>query len=83
MNIEEITKTLQKRYRIKPSRAKPFKILISCILSQRTKDEITRRASKRLLKIADTPEKILKLSERKIAELIKPVGFYNQKAKRI
>ena len=83
MNIEEITKTLQKRYRIKPLRAKPFKILISCILSQRTKDEITRDASKRLFKIADTPEKILKLSEREIAELIKPVGFYNQKAKRI
>jgi len=83
MKIEKIVQTLQKRYKIRLWKRKPFRVLISCILSQRTKDEITRDASKRLFKIADSPEKILKLSERKIAELIKPVGFYNQKAKRI
>jgi len=59
----------------------PFKILISTILSLRTKDQITAQASDRLFKVADTPEKILKLSEKEIEELIYPVGFYRNKAK--
>jgi len=59
----------------------PFKILISTILSLRTKDQTTAQASDRLFKVADTPEKILKLSENKIEELIYPVGFYRNKAK--
>jgi endonuclease-3 len=61
----------------------PFTTLISCILSLRTKDEITEKASIRLLKIYNTPEKLLKLSERSIQDLIYPVGFYKTKAKRI
>jgi len=59
----------------------PFKILISTILSLRTKDQITAQASDRLFKVADTPEKILKLSEKEIVKLIYPVGFYRNKAK--
>jgi len=59
----------------------PFKILISTILSLRTKDQTTAQASDRLFKVADTPEKILKLSEKGIEELIYPVGFYRNKAK--
>ena len=61
----------------------PFSTLISCILSLRTKDEVTDKASVRLLKKYDTPEKILKLSEEQIRERIFPVGFYKVKAKRI
>ena len=61
----------------------PFTTLISCILSLRTKDEITEQASIRLLKNYDSPEKILKLSEKQIASLIYPVGFYKTKAKRL
>ena len=61
----------------------PFTTLISCILSLRTKDEITEKASIRLLKNYDSPEKILKLSEKQIASLIYPVGFYKTKAKRL
>ncbi|MFW6121198.1 MAG: endonuclease III domain-containing protein [Petrotogales bacterium] len=61
----------------------PFTTLISCILSLRTKDEVTEQASKRLLKKYDTPEKISKLSEKQIESLIFPVGFYKTKAKRI
>ena len=59
----------------------PFKILISTILSLRTKDQITAQASDRLFKVADTPEKILKLSEKEIVKLIYPVGFYRNRAK--
>ena len=61
----------------------PFITLISCILSLRTKDEITEQASYRLLQNYDTPQKILKLPEKKIMELIYPVGFYKTKSKRI
>lgn len=61
----------------------PFTSLISCILSLRTKDEITEQASIRLLRDYGTPEKIIELSEEKIQSLIYPVGFYKTKSKRI
>lgn len=61
----------------------PFTTLISCILSLRTKDEVTAKASVRLLKKYNTPEKILKLNNKQIEKLIYPVGFYKTKAKRI
>jgi endonuclease-3 len=59
----------------------PFKVLVSCILSLRTKDEVTAKASEALFKIADTPSRILKLGASKIAKIIYPVGFYHNKAK--
>jgi endonuclease-3 len=61
----------------------PFTTLISCLLSLRTKDEITEEASIRLLKKHHTPEQLLKLSEEQIQELIYPVGFYKVKSRRI
>ncbi len=61
----------------------PFTTLISCILSLRTKDEVTDRASIRLLKKHNSPEKILRLSDEKIKSLIYPVGFYKTKSRRI
>ena len=61
----------------------PFKVLISCLLSLRTKDAVTAKASKRLFEVADTPEKILKLNTKKIEKIIYPVGFYKTKAKNI
>lgn len=64
-------------------REDPFKVLISCVLSQRTREENTERASKALFSIASTPEEILKMSEEEIAKIIKPVGFPKQKAKNI
>lgn len=64
-------------------RKTPFKILISVLLSSRTKDEVTSKASENLFKISDSPKKMLKIGENKIKELIYPVGFYNQKAKNI
>jgi len=61
----------------------PFTVLISCLLSLRTKEKITEQASLRLLKEYDTPEKIIQLSESTIQHYIYPVGFYKTKAKRI
>lgn len=61
----------------------PYTTLISCLLSLRTKDDVTAKASLRLLKGNRTPEKVLKLSVKKIEKLIYPVGFYRTKARRI
>jgi len=61
----------------------PFKVLISTVLSLRTKDDTTADASKRLFSKASTPVEIIKLGEKKVAKLIYPVGFYNVKAKNI
>jgi len=61
----------------------PFQILISTILSLRTKDEVTGEATKKLRALAATPEEMLKLSEEEIAAAIYPVGFYRNKAKTI
>ncbi len=61
----------------------PFQVLISCILSLRTQDATTDQASRRLFAVADTPEKMLKLSAKKIERIIFPVGFYRTKAKNI
>ncbi len=61
----------------------PFKVLISCLISLRTKDEVTYPASERLFKLADNPKKMSKLSTRQIEKAIYPAGFYITKAKRI
>lgn len=61
----------------------PFMVLVSCLLSLRTKDNVTLKASKRLFSIARTPYEILKLSTKEIEKLIYPIGFYRVKAKRI
>jgi len=61
----------------------PFVTLISCLLSLRTKDEVTEQASRKLLTKYNTPEKLIGLTEKQIKTLIYPVGFYKTKAKRI
>lgn len=61
----------------------PFVILISTLLSLRTKDEVTAVATDRLFELASTPEEMLKVSLDKIAKTIYPVGFYRVKAKNI
>ena len=61
----------------------PYKVLISCILSLRTKDEVTKKASLKLFEHADTAKKMINLDEAEIQKMIYPVGFYKTKAKRI
>ena len=60
-----------------------YKILISTMLSLRTKDSTTRDASMRLFEKAANAKEMIKLTEEEIAKLIYPVGFYNVKAKNI
>jgi len=59
----------------------PFRILVSTIISLRTKDEVTEQASRRLFELADTPEALGKLDVRKIERAIYPAGFYKTKAR--
>lgn len=61
----------------------PFSVLISCLLSLRTKDEVTLVASERLFRLASNPRAMLRLSTPKIQRTIYPVGFYKTKARRI
>jgi len=61
----------------------PFAILVSTLLSLRTKDEVTAKATDRLLKMAETPEKMAILAEDDIARAIYPVGFYRNKARQL
>ena len=61
----------------------PFRILIACVLSLRTKDQTTAEASRRLFSLASDPSNMLRLSRRRIQRAIYPVGFYRTKAKQI
>jgi endonuclease-3 len=61
----------------------PFRVLVSTIISLRTKDEVTSAAANRLFAQADTPAEMTKLSEKKISETIFPAGFYRTKARQI
>jgi endonuclease-3 len=61
----------------------PFRVLVSTVLSLRTKDEVTEAAAKRLFATADTPEATLALSAEDLEKIIYPVGFYKTKAKSI
>jgi endonuclease-3 len=61
----------------------PFRVLISTIISLRTKDEVTEAASQRLFELADTPEGVSNLHLRRIQRAIYPAGFYKTKAKTI
>jgi endonuclease-3 len=61
----------------------PYKVLVSCIISLRTKDEVTASASARLFARADTPEEMSGISAAEIAEMIYPAGFYHTKSEQL
>ena len=61
----------------------PYKVLVSTMLSSRTKDETTLDAALRLFKFAPDIEKLYNLKTNKVEKLIYPVGFYKTKAKQL
>jgi endonuclease-3 len=61
----------------------PFRILIGCVISLRTRDEVTYPATERLFRRAGTPQRMARLREATIAEAIYPAGFYRRKAQQI
>ena len=91
-NIDEVIRILKKEVKkyqvpivteVKEGTQDPYRILISCVISLRTKDEVTREASRRLFSKAKTPKQMLKLTTKQIEKLIYPAGFYKTKAKSI
>lgn len=61
----------------------PFKVLISTILSARTKDAVTVAASQRLFSVVTTAKDLAALSVTEIEKLIYPAGFYKVKARHL
>ena len=91
-NIREVIRDLEKDFSrwelpivssLAEKHSGPFTILVSTILSLRTKDEVTAKATERLLALAVTLEDMVKLSVEEIIKAIYPVGFYRNKAKTI
>jgi endonuclease III len=88
-NIAEVVKELKKavkdfRTPIVTVIAKindPFAVLISCIISLRTRDDVTETASARLFALAKSPAELLKLSDAQIVKAIYPTAFFRNKAK--
>ena len=89
-NIDEVIKRLKRALRGLPDPSvtmvgkkwkDPYLVLVSCLLSLRTKDETTLPASERLFRLADAPDKMLKLDAATIEKAIYPVGFYRTKAR--
>jgi endonuclease-3 len=71
-------KTTLNRMRDKPD---AFKILISCLLSLRTQDKNTEKASNNLFAVATTPKGILAISDAELENLIFSSGHYKKKAR--
>lgn len=90
--INQIVRTLRKTSRqwdptavgkVGEDSRDPFQILISCLISLRTKDQVTGEASARLFSLATTPQAMMALPVHTIAKTIYPAGFYRTKAKTI
>ena len=85
--MAEILETLEQTYDFHPMGAltaqNPYKVLVACVLSLRTRDEVMIPASERLFAVADTPQAMVKLSPETIEKLVFPCGFYKTKARSI
>ena len=58
----------------------PFELLVAVILSAQATDISVNKATVKLYKVANTPEKILNLGEKKLKDFIKTIGLFNTKA---
>ncbi len=84
--VEKIISSLESRYpdkRFFGYKMTPFQVLISTVLSQRTRDKNTAKASERLFSRFGTPGDLAKAPVREIEKLIKASGFYRVKARKI
>lgn len=61
----------------------PFRVLVTTILSARTKDETTIEVAKRLFQAVRKPADFRRFSLRQIERLIFPIGFYRTKARHL
>jgi endonuclease-3 len=61
----------------------PYTLLVAVVLSAQATDTSVNKATESLFKVADTPQKMLKLGEAKLKDYIKAIGLYNMKAKNV
>jgi endonuclease-3 len=84
-NLARVEKSLEER--TPPAmvkigqKADPFRILVGCLISARTRDEVTEAACSRLFQQIKSPEDLLELTPRQLERAIYPVAFYRNKAK--
>lgn len=81
--LEEEYDNTQPTVRRTSENSNPFKVLISCLISLRTRDETTEKVTKKLFKIADTPEELAKIPQKKLEKIIFSSGYYKNKARTI
>ena len=67
--------------RMASQRRDPFLVLMACLLSLRTKDEVTDQAVGRLLARATHPQEVVAIPASELEKIIYPVGFYRNKAR--
>ena len=88
-NIPIVMEILEKHFnyterttlnRMRIGKTDPFKILISCLLSLRSRDETTEKISNELFQVADTPEKIINIPLKRLEGIIYSTGHYHKKA---
>lgn len=86
VNIDKTMKILGKKYPRSTTtlnsmrgNSSPYEILISCLLSLRARDEMTDVVSIELFRVANTPEKIVKLSDERLKKIIYRTGHFNKK----
>lgn len=91
-DIPAVNRILEREYRkknapvvelVQEQTRDPFKVLVTTILSSRTKDETTAGAARRLFAVIDNADDLRSLPPRKLEKLIFPVGFYRVKAKHL
>jgi endonuclease-3 len=63
--------------------ADPFTLLVAVVLSAQATDSSVNKATPDLFKVADTPEKLIKLGEAKLTDKIKTIGLYRGKARNL
>lgn len=63
--------------------ANPYTLLVAVVLSAQATDKGVNRATKELFRIADTPQKMLKLGEAGLAQHIQTIGLWRNKAKNV
>lgn len=83
LSAEGVVKELQKRYERRARTEDPFYTLIFTILSQRTRDEQTERATRRLFERYGSAAEMAEAEVEDIEQLIRGVGFYREKARRV
>lgn len=85
MDIDELMKRLFELYPegYTDGFRNPFFVLISTVMSHRTRDEVTYPAARKLFEIYSTPEEMINADVGEIETLIRDVGFYRVKAGRI